>query len=390
MPLADEAAALTSNVPTPGPREGQPSVDWDGARGSISTGPMTEAPKSWDDLIADWGLDPAEVAVVEGSVQIRAWDANVGGGEIRRLRYYKASLERRTAGIDTGDLDEIKRALLRRKPMNAPATKLASGGTRVVLLADWQIGKADGDGTEGTVRRISAGLEAAARAAKGCERIVLAGMGDIVEQCAGHYPGQAFMVELDRREQMRVARRLILRAVDLFAPVAPVDIVAVPGNHGENRLNGKAFTRTQDNDDLAVFEQVADICGSTERYPDVRFGFPPDEDPTTVTVDVGPGVAFVHGHNLESGATGQQKAHTWWKGQMAGHRPAGDCDILVTGHYHHFVCYEGTGRTWFQCPSMDGGSDWWINKTGETAPPGMLSFTVGDFGVRPWGDLALT
>ena len=388
--LGAELNALASDVPAAGPRAGQPSVEWDGNRGHLTTGPLTEQPKSWADLIADWGLDPDEVQVVEGSVQIRAWDANVGGGEIKRLRYYKASLERRAPQVDAEDLAELKRALMKRKPVGVKSGTTTSG-TRVVLLADWQIGKADGDGVEGTVRRISAGLEDAARQAKGSDRIVLAGMGDIIEQCTGHYPGQQFTVQLDRREQMRVARRLILRAVDLFAPLAPVDVVAVPGNHGENRLNGKAFTRTSDNDDLAVFEQVADIVASSDRYPDVRFGFPPDDDPTTVTLDIGPGIAFNHGHNLDRGATGQQKANTWWKGQMAGHRPAGSCDILVTGHYHHLVVYEGSGRTWFQCPAMDGGSEWWIDKTGDTAPPGMLSFTVGDdYGPRPWGDLSLT
>ena len=391
MSLADEAASLSSDVPpAQGPKPGQASIDWDGTKGTLTTGTLDAEPKSWDDLITDWGLDPSEVQVVPGSVQIRAWDANVGAGEIRRLRYYRAQLERRTGpGVDAEDLAEIKKALLRRKPSKARAASL-SQGTRVVLLSDWQIGKADGDGLVGSVDRIVAGLEGAARSAKGAERIVLAGMGDIIEQCAGHYPGQAFTVELDRREQMRVARRLILRAVDLFAPLAPVDVVAVPGNHGENRLNGKAFTRTSDNDDVAVFEQVADIVGSSERYPDVRFGFPPESDATTVTLDIGPGIALNHGHNLSNGSTGQQKANTWWKGQMAGHRPAGDCDILITGHYHHFVCYEGSGRTWFQCPAMDGGSTWWEDKTGNTSPPGMLSFTVGDYGARPWGDLALT
>jgi len=33
---------------------------------------------------------------------------------------------------------------------------------------------------------------------------------------------------------------------------------AVPGNHGESRRGSKAFTTFEDNDDLAVFEQVAE------------------------------------------------------------------------------------------------------------------------------------
>jgi hypothetical protein len=390
--LADEAAALSSDVPSAkGPQPGQPSVEWDGIKGTLTTGTLTEEPKSWTDLIVDWGLDPDEVQVVPGSVQIRAWDANVGAGEIKRLRYYKASLERRTGpGVDAADLDELKKALLRRKPVKTKATSL-SQGTRVICLADLQIGKRDGDGVEGTVDRVVEGIEGAARQAKGADRIVLAGMGDLVEGCGQHYAMQTFSVELDRREQVRIVRRLILRAIDVLAPLAPLDVISVGGNHGENRSGGKAFTTWSDNDDLAVFEQVADICNATDRYPDVRFGFPPDGDDLVVTVDCdGTGVAFAHGHQLSGGGSPSQKALRWWAGQGMGRLAAGDADILVTGHYHHLVVHEGSGRTWFQCPAMDGGSDWWQHQTGNTSPPGMLSFTVGDYGSRPWGDLTLT
>lgn len=394
MSLADEAAALSSDVPAAqGPKPGQASVEWDGVKGTLTTGTLTEEPKSWTDLIVDWGLDPDEVQVVPGSVQIRAWDANVGAGEIKRLRYYKAQLERRTGpGVDTEDLAEIKKALLRRKPLRAreePNTQ--RGGVRVICLADLQVGKADGDGVEGTVNRVVEGIDGAARLAKGADRIVLAGMGDLLEGCSNHYSMQTFAVELDRREQTRVVRRLIVRAIDTLAPLAPLDVICTPGNHGENRQAGKAFTTWADNDDLAVFEQVADICGATERYPDVRFGFPPDGDDLVVTVDCdGTGVAFAHGHQLSGGGSPSQKALRWWAGQGMGRLPAGDADILVTGHYHHLVVHEGSGRTWMQCPAMDGGSDWWQHQTGNTSPPGMLSFTVGDYGARPWGDLALT
>lgn len=397
MTLSDRLNAIASDVPSAGPREGQPSVDWDGTAGSLTTGPLEQQPDSWDALIADWGLDPAEVQVVAGSVQIRAWDANVGGGEIKRLRYYKAQLERRCPTVDLEDIEELKRALMRRKPLSAyagtkPMTAHAgTGGTRIVCASDWQLGKADGDGVEGTVNRIDAAITEAARRAKGADRIVLAGLGDLIEGCDGHYAMQAFSVALDRREQVRLVRRLLLRAIDALAPLAPLDVVCVPGNHGENRRNGKAFTTLSDNDDLAVFDQVADIVASSDRYPDVRFGFPSEDDELVLTIDCnGVGVAFAHGHQLSGGGAPSQKALRWWAGQAMGHRSAGDADILVSGHYHHLVVHEGSGRTWFQAPAMDGGSDWWTGMTGNTSPAGMLSFSVGEYPLRPWGDLALT
>lgn len=392
MALADEARSLSSDVPTHQPRDGQPSVDWDGRRGTIATGVMDAPPKSWDDLIEDWELDPAEVQVVAGSVQIRAWDANVGAGQIERLRYYKATLEQRVRGGDATDIEALKAALMRRKPLRAREKSNTGApdlcGTRIIPLADTQIGK---EGTAERLEAIAASIDATAKTCSDHDRIVLAGMGDIIEQCDGHYPGQTFTVELDRREQMRVARRLILRAVDSLAKHAPLDVVCVPGNHGENRKDGKAFTRSSDNDDCAVFEQVADICASTDRYPDVRFGFPPDDDPLVATVDIdGTGVAFTHGHNLANGSTTQQKAMNWWKGQALGHRPAGDCDVLVTAHYHHLCMSEESGRLWLQMPALDIGSQWFTNRTGNDSPPGLLSFTVGDFGDRAWGDLTIS
>jgi len=393
--MLEKLSAVASNVPAAGPREGQPSVDWDGNAGSLTTGPLDKQPDSWDALISDWGLDPAEVQVVAGSVQIRAWDANVGKGEIKRLRYYKAQLERRCPTVDTEDIEELKRALMRRKPLAPANTGTTTGGTRIVLLSDWQLGKGDGDGVEGTVKRIALGLDMAARQAKNCDRIVLAGLGDLVEQCTGHYSGQAFTVQLDRREQIRFARRLILRAVDTFSRIAPVDVVCVPGNHGENREGGKAFTRTSDNDDCAVFEQVADIVAETDRYPDVQFGFPCDDYPDTVTIHAnGVGVAFNHGTEAAkaSGGSTEKKLENWIKGQLADiDNPLNGCQVFCFGHKHYSIVNEGMGnRLILQSPASDGGSEWYKKRTGACGPPGMMAFTVGDFAHRVWGDLALT
>lgn len=386
---AEVAAAQT------GPVEGQRSIDWDGTRGTLSTGLLEQPPQSWDALIEHFGLDPAEVQIVEGSVQIRAWDANLGRdpdtGEtcVRTMRYYKAALERRTV-VDAAELDEIRRALLRRKAVTPPARKTAGGRTRIIPIGDLQMGKSEGGGYRATIARFEHGIEAVAATCRGMDRIVLAGMGDIVEGCDGHYPGQTFTVELDRREQVRLSRRAVLRAIDRLAREAPLDVVCVPGNHGEHRRDGKAFTRTSDNDDLAVFEQIADICHSSEKYPDVRFGFPPEDDPMVATVDCdGVGVAFHHGHRIGKGATPAQRARSWWEGQALGRRPAGDCQVLVTAHYHHHALAEFGQRAWLQTPALDGGSEWFTDTTGQATPPGILAFTVGDFGDRAWGDVTI-
>ena len=54
----------------------------------------------------------------------------------------------------------------------------------------------------------------------------------------------------------------------------------------------------------------------------------------------------------------------------------GDADILISGHFHHlFVINEGK-RTLMQCPSVDGGSEWFENISGKNSYSGTLTFSI--------------
>lgn len=394
MAISDEIAGATRKRQHP--KGWEPGVAWDGTAGTLTTQPLEHEPGDalWRDLIADWGLDPATTEVVPGSVQIRAWDANVGAGEIKRLRYYRATIRLREDLADRADVDALCKLALRKKPAS---TKSHTGGsTFVLLVSDWQLGKGDGGGSEATIERILAAQDSAIRRvtelckAGRVETVVVACMGDLIEQCSGNYPGQTFTVDLDRREQMQVVRRLLFRLVDILATLGVrVVLAAVPGNHGENRQNGKAFTRITDNDDLAVVEQVAEILSANpERYGHVSTVL---ADGYNLVLDCsGVNVAFAHGYQSGSGSNAQAKQETWWKGQALGNRPVADAQILITAHYHHFSCSEATGRYWFQTPAMDGGSEWWTEKTGQNSPSGILTMLVGaDLGPRPWTELAI-
>ncbi|MFZ9162692.1 MAG: hypothetical protein ACO21Q_08705, partial [Burkholderiaceae bacterium] len=257
------------------PQGWEPGVAWNGSEGTLTTPPLEADPTAgvWAELVADWGLDPLATEVVEGSVQVRAWDTHDG----RRLRYYRATLRARTPDFDRPDIDALCRLVERRRPVKPLKGPERPDRALVVLLADWQLGKSGeaNGGTPETVERICRSLDALPgrirelhKAGRPVEAVYLIGLGDLVEQCTGHYPSQTFNVDLDRREQMRLARRLILRAVDnLTGKIPRIVLAAVPGNHGENRLNGKAFTRSTDNDDLAVVEQVAEILAANpDRY----------------------------------------------------------------------------------------------------------------------------
>lgn len=373
----------------------EPGVCWSADGGTITTAPMDAEPTGgvWLELVADWGLDPATTEVVPGSIQVRAWDTHDG----RRLKYYRAALRAKVDTGDRADIDELCAFVMRRRPITAQTTSEAPRGL-LVALSDWQLGKGEGGGSVATTERICAAIDALParlrelkRAGRPVDAVYLVGLGDLVEQCSGHYPAQAFTTDLDRREQLRLARRLILRAVDTVAALVPrVVLAAVPGNHGENRnASGKAYTRTTDNDDLAVVEQVAEVLAANpDRYGHVATVL---ADSATLVLDIaGVCTAFAHGHKSGGGGHPAARAEKWWQGQVMGRQPVADASLLLSGHYHHLIVSETTGRTFVQVPAMDGGSEWFTSTTGQNAPAGMLTVGVGSaYGPRGWGDLVV-
>jgi hypothetical protein len=324
-------------------------------------------------LLEGWRMDPDVWQIVEGSLLVNRWQTAAGDW----CYQYKARLLRRRG--PRVDVDELLRNLHRIK---APAERTGAG-TLVVCASDWQVGKADGDGTEGTVRRIvESGQRIIAHARKvRPARIVVVGMGDLIEGCDGHYAAQTFTVQLDRRQQTRVVRRLLRDwIVGLSRLGVPIVVSAVAGNHGENRKDGKAFTGPGDNDDVAVVEVLAEVLAANpDAFGHVAFHIP--DDRLEVVLDVeGWRVGFHHGHIAGKGATPQQKQANWWKDMAFQQSLIGDSQILVTGHYHHLSVVDLGPRVHFQCPAMDGGSRWWEDRGGGKSATGTLTFMVGESG----------
>ena len=393
------------------PKGWEPSIEWNGSTGHIvALIPDDRELYSslWDELIKDWGLDPDLVAIDQSTIQIRGWDANVSEGTgkekvtyVRRMKYYKANIVLRQTSkfeIEWQDvISEIKKSKAKKILENNNLYDL------IVCVSDWQIGKGEGDGSNGSVNRIMNSLSNLTQHIKDLKKlnrnpntIYLVGMGDLVEQCSGHYAMQAFQVDLDRREQMRVVRRLLLEYVnELYSLCSKLVLVAVPGNHGENRLNGKAFTNFTDNDDLAVFEQISEMLSTNpEKYSNVHVLLSKNLSATFLACEEdskkGIIIGITHMHAGRSGKDPRAKVMNWWKGHALGRGDVHDADILVTGHYHHLMIDESSGRTWFQCPAQDPGSAWFEEMTGQHSPNGLLVFSVShEFGERKWGDLKI-
>ena len=360
------------------PEGWEPGVAWDGKQGTITSTamPADNAP-DWDTILRVWGLDPALFSVVE-PVLFNVWgDPN---GNLNRQWKGKVIQKRAPEGADFAALlDEVKRY----KPKRVAA--LEGDVALVVALSDFQMGKGEGGGSAAIVSRFLIGItEVEARwrelvkLGRPLDKLVVVGLGDLFESCAGHYAMQTFQADLDRREQTTVLRRILVKALTHWATFAPrIIVAAVPGNHGENRQNGKAFTNFGDNDDVAVMEQVAEIVRANPAYDHISFVFPKNE--LTLTLDVnGTILGLAHGHQVKG------SAESWWGKQAFGLQPIGDADILLTGHYHHLVVKQSGARTHFQAPALDGGSQWFTEQAGVVAPAGLLTITVGRYG---WDDL---
>jgi hypothetical protein len=392
MSNLDELKAIQSEVsdtkrPARKHPEGwEPGITWNGNEGTVTTmgGPLDQA-ADWSAVLKVWGLDPEHFEVVE-PILFNVW----GNPEGVPNRQWKGKVIRKTVerGVDLDDIIEEIKKHKSGKPV------VIDGSTALVVgLSDLQMGKGEGGGSAGIVDRFLAGINEVetrwkelTKTGRQLDRLVVLGLGDLVESCEGHYAMQQFQADLDRREQVKVVRRLLVKALTQWSKFAPrIIVAAVPGNHGENRQGGKAFTTFSDNDDVAVFEQVAEILAANpEAYGHVSFFFPQEE--LTLTINVhGTILGLAHGHQARrGGTTAAAKIRTWWKDQAYGMQKVADATILVTGHYHHLsVLTEGI-RTHIQAPSLDGGSQWFTETAGVQSAPGLLTFTVSE---RGWDDL---
>jgi predicted phosphodiesterase len=369
----------------PHPKGWEPGIDT--AKGTLTVAAGEEPPTDWSTIIRELGLDPEQWTVDESQpVQVRTWDS----GD-KRLYYYRATVRPLTGHVDV-DVEALIREVKRRKPGKPPVEPLAERAL-VVALADWQAGKPDLGGYEALIERIMllkdavpARVRELQRAGRPISHLYVVGMGDMVEACDGHYPMQSFGVELDRRQQVKLVRRMLVELLTRWSKL-PVRIVvaAVPGNHGENRKGGKAFTTFEDNDDLATFEQASEVLNAAGFADRIRWVIP-DGD-MTVTLDVcGTVVAFAHGHQFGGSGLPLNKARTWFKGKMEAMHPVGDARVLVFGHFHHLQVLSEGPRTIFGCPSNDGGSRWFTERGGPVTACGTLTFVCDAGG---WSDLAV-
>lgn len=352
----------------------------------VTTPPMEQLAdeSAWQAAVDALGIDVPEgwrVRLVEMRYDPAAWHRDKVGDDAvtRPVWRYRFAVEANPGETTRGNIDELVREIKKQR-VRAPKRDVGGEGTFVVAWNDWQLFKAVGDGIEGTVARIYDSFEAVIERVTELRalgrmypRLVVVASGDIVEGCA-IYPHQSWELAGDSRDQENAGRRLIVDGLKKFAQhFDQIQVLAVGGNHGENRIDGKKINR-HDNADVKVFEQAADVLGESSHYDHIQFRVPREDLAATLEVE-GWVLGTTHGHIAgKGGGSPEGKIYNWFKGQAAGKQPIGEADVLVTSHYHHPRSADWGGCMWLQAPAMDGGSPQFTDFSGMHARPGLLTF----------------
>ncbi len=320
--------------------------------------------------------DPFFTEIPVSAITSRRTTRRLVDGSYERVTYDP----KRIALAQLRQFDDIERAIAGFE-FTPPAATKDRTGTLHVCAADLQVGKVDAlGGTDELLERVFSSLYAAADRAKRDkpEQIVLWDLGDIIENFTNTNQ-QRETNDLDLVTQIRVARRILVEAIKLLAPLAPELVFAsVPSNHCQVRtgLGNKAAASNSDNDfGLEINTQVQDVFEGRQEFSNVVFVRPQSlSEALTVTTGDGTVIGAVHGHQGRS----QDKMGEWWKGQSHGRRDnLHNADILLYGHFHNMrVQHSGDARWLIGAPTSDNGSTWFSAKSGETSKNGMLVFTT--------------
>lgn len=385
--LNNEPTLEVRRQPRKHPKGFEPGITITGTSGHIVTEPLSDEPTDWDDILDQLlppNVDRSKYEIDQSQpVELRAWDGNVGEGQIVRLYYFKARIRLRVseqAGVDISDI----LAAARKAKKAEPKQLVTDERCYWLQITDLQAGQADGTGVEGMVAKAlelgalaKADLAALKKAGRPADRIFIPITGDLVEGVNGWYEMQTFSVSLDRRDQVKLVRRLLTEVLlDIASLGLPVHVAVVPGNHGENRNAGKAYTTLNDNDDVAVVEQIAEAF-ALANVDNVTFSFPGNER-LSLTVEVlGWVVALTHGHVARASGVPYSKILNWFKSMAASRDPVGDADILFTGHYHHgFWCQLVGDTEWVQGGALCDTSAWFGQTSGLVNDPLVMKGTI--------------
>ena len=311
-----------------------------------------------------------------GAITARGKTVRLADGSYEKITYKPGAAEREE--VQARRFEDL--APIFAEPIKT-AAEVPSPSTLVVVVSDLQIGKTDrSGGTEETVRRTRAAVASIADWAAGRYRqIILVDCGDSTEGFS-NTPSQAQTNDLPLTYQIRTAQALLADTLRALTPAAPeVTYVAVPSNHCQVRTGiGRSNRASFPGDDygLLIADNIRQIVSGRPGYERVQF-YVPERRLESLTVRAADGTVMgvTHGHAAGS----KSRVAEWFRGQafgcVAGMQHA---RVLLHGHWHSFsVQTVGDNRQIVCAPTIDPGSSWFQNASGESSLPRLLTFELG-------------
>ena len=399
----DEFINTRKDIPATNGKMPKPSQDWvpgvvmNGGKGSITTNAIPKGNPNWNEWIDFWLGDGAskDFYVREDEpVNFRTWQ---GWGEngIQNFYYFKANIyARKNLKYQDKELNKLITAAKRKKAVDQDKSK--NKKAFVICMSDWQVGK---EGTENMLDRYYKGLDNIAvqikhlkRKHKDLDKLIIAGLGDLVESCSGHYPMQTFTTVLDERQQKTLARKMLLDAFNRFSSdFNEVLGLCALGNHGEKRIGTKAYTSFGDNKDGELFDEVAQVLAADPSKKHVKFTIPGNSLAYSIEVLPGTVLTLAHGHQAKRGTTPAARVENWFN-KMASKQSKGGfyaTNVLLVGHYHHHWSKENE-RLMLGCTTIDDGSQWFEEGGGDKSLPGITTLVLhSNKDLRKWSDIEI-
>ena len=400
----DDFVQARKDVPTSKGNKIKPSADWvpgveiKGGRGSITTNAIPKGNPNWNDWIDYWlGKGESKDFYVreDEPVNFRTWDG-WGDNGIQKFYYFKANIYARKT--NKYDDKELKRLIsnAKKKKVDDRRKKSKNNKALVLCMSDWQVGK---EGTEEMLDRFYKSLDNIDKHIKhlrkkynDLDKLIIVGLGDLVESCSGHYAMQTFTTVLDERQQKTLARQMLLDVFNKFSKdFNEVLGLCALGNHGEKRIGTKAYTTFGDNKDGELFDEVAQVLKADPSKKHVKFTIPDQSLAYSVEVLPGTVLTIAHGHQAKRGTTPAQRVENWFN-KMASKPSKGGfyaTNILLVGHYHHFWTKESE-RLMLGATTLDSGSQWFEENGGEKSIPGITTLVVhSNKDLRKWSDIEI-
>ena len=364
---------LENLEPTPkitAPKDFRPGVEFDGTLGTATTEGLAEQP-NFDDFLLERGYSPDEYEIV-GTPRTSQWQRYDGDW----LTSYRFSFRKKVADLDLPNLFAMARKT------KTPVVKVkAKEKALIICPADFQIGKgASGGGHEETIARVLESYDKIEQQMKqGYERIYILDMGDIIESFSSKANFEQLQSNtLSPMQQTDLAASLMYELIKVATKYAPVTYGSIASNHCQNRFMGQTVGKPGLDDwGIVILQQLRRL--TTEVGLDVDYLIPqPDDEGFAFQYGVNT-IGVVHGHQASRPA-GVKK---WWSDSSFGNQWVAAVDVLISAHFHHLATEElgkrddGRGsKFWVQCPTSDGGSDWFRRKAGTDSTTGILTIEL--------------